>query len=130
VNAWSVQLRLTKTELPLELIQSRRGNKVTMDYACPVCGYAGLYDPPEPDDPTHFESQEICPSCGTQLGYQDHAVDAATRALRHQKLRAAWIAGGMRWWSTGGRQPSLDWDPGAQLRAIGVAAESFGGAEA
>jgi hypothetical protein len=89
------------------------------DFTCPVCGYPGLYDPPEPGDPSHFESQEICPCCGTQLGYQDGGPDPTLRQHRQAELRLRWVAGGMHWWSTGGRQPPPQWDPKSQLRGIG-----------
>ena len=43
---------------------------------CPACGYDGLEEPPWTDGSA---SDEICPSCGIQFGYEDFAggdVDA------------------------------------------------------
>ena len=39
-------------------------------HTCPVCGYAGLDDPPWQGG---APSDEICPSCGTHFGYDDAA---------------------------------------------------------
>lgn len=82
---------------------------------CPVCGYPGLAGPPWTGN---SPSDEICPSCGTQFGYDDAAGgDLARRRQRHRELREAWIATGPRWYSRA-RQPPSGWDPGAQLQAV------------
>ena len=61
---------------------------VAETYVCPVCDYPGLLEPAWVDD---VGSQEICPRCGTQFGYDDAAGgDSERRALRHQELRAQW----------------------------------------
>lgn len=51
-------------------------------YTCPVCGYDELNSPPE--------NFSICPSCGTEFGYDDHRKS-------HAKLRAEWIQNGLEW---------------------------------
>lgn len=76
-----------------------------MTHTCPVCGYGELTDLPE-----HFS---ICPSCGTEFGYDD---DMAS----HAELRQRWIAGGAKWWDIDESPPPF-WSPVAQLRNIGYA---------
>lgn len=79
-----------------------------VSYLCSVCGYAGLDEPPYDD--AGCCSFGICPSCGTQFGYDD-----AIRA--HADLRRLWISKGMLWWSKAQASPS-GWDPARQLQAI------------
>jgi predicted RNA-binding Zn-ribbon protein involved in translation (DUF1610 family) len=74
-------------------------------HVCPVCGYAGLEEAAY--DEQNCASFEICPSCGTEFGYQD-----ATRS--HADLRSAWVQNGMRWASRSVGAPP-NWDPVAQL---------------
>jgi hypothetical protein len=76
-----------------------------MTYICPICGYDGLIRPPKND--------MICPSCGTQHGYDDFAHTP-------QELRQAWIQAGSAWWSQNERPP-VGWNPYVQLSAIGFA---------
>lgn len=85
-------------------------------YACPVCGYGELREPPWDND---SPSDEICPSCGTQFGYDDAAGgDAARRQVRHRELREAWVARGMPW-DSGDIKPAPEgWDPRQQLRSV------------
>src|SRR5580704_6839377 len=52
---------------------------IQMKYACPVCGYGGLYRPPR--------DYYTCPCCGTEFGYDDYAQDP-------QELRRRWVASG------------------------------------
>jgi len=110
---------------------------------CPVCGYEGLSSPAYYPDEWGSPSEETCPSCGTQFGYDDGVpggrYDATKRAARHGELRQKWIAGGMRWWRSeiywwnvnvrfggspppgwgGGDRPLPDgWDPVAQLQRL------------
>jgi len=49
----------------------------------------------------------ICPSCGTEFGYDD-----AGRS--HTALRTAWLKSGTPWWSPVS-QPPEGWDPLAQV---------------
>ena len=78
-------------------------------YPCPVCGYP-QDEPPYNDDGT-IGSQEICPSCGIQFGYDDARADLREQIWRDR--RQQWIDGGMRWWSP--QDPPDDWDPELQL---------------
>ena len=72
--------------------------EATMRNTCPVCGY-GLNRPPE--------DFVICPSCGTEFGYDDSGTS-------HEELRQRWIATGPAWWSTVDQQPA-NWNPYQQL---------------
>ena len=80
-------------------------------FLCPVCGYPDLYDEPWTDG---SPSDEICPSCGTQFGYDDAGMDAAAITGRHAQLRQEWRASGCRWFSSS-RLPPASWDPSEQL---------------
>lgn len=79
-----------------------------VSYLFPVCGYPGLEEPPY--DEVGCSSFGMCPSCGTQFGYDD-----ATSA--HADLRKLWISKGMLWWSKAQASPS-GWDPVRQLQAV------------
>jgi hypothetical protein len=72
-----------------------------------VCGFDGLSEPPWDDD---LPSDQICPGCGTQFGYDDMAGVRAEREARWQELREAWIERGRPWWSTGRVKPAT-WPP-------------------
>ena len=78
-----------------------------MSFVCPVCGYPNLAEPPY--DGTS-PSYEICPSCGTEFGYEDSGRS-------HAELRHAWVDGGCRWWATYDKPPK-GWDPLQQLRGL------------
>lgn len=65
---------------------------------CPVCGY-GMQDPPA--------DYNICPSCGTEFGYND--LNSSIEGLRN-----AWLQSGAGWWSTVDPIPE-GWDPFQQL---------------
>lgn len=108
---------------------------IVPQFDCPVCGYGGLANAPYyPDDWGSVDDGVICPSCGTQFGYHDIApgtrYNTAKRAERHDMLRQAWIAGGMRWgFSPSSRRvedepPPEGWDPVAQLERLARHAES------
>lgn len=86
-----------------------------MTYTCPICGNPNLTDPPYNDDDT-AASDEICPCCGFQFGYDDHASGRT-----HAAWRQHWIDNEMPWFSRG-RRPPPGWDPAAQLAAH-IAAE-------
>jgi hypothetical protein len=82
---------------------------------CPVCGFPGLDAPPWVDG---SPSDEICPSCGIQFGYDDAAGGRADRrAAIYERWRSEWIARGMPW-SSGGRPRPPGWDPQAQLDLV------------
>ncbi len=81
---------------------------------CPVCGY-------ELDRPAWnglSPSDEICPSCGIQYGYDDAAGgDLQLRRQVYNTWRKDWIARGMPW-SSVGQQPPEGWNPREQLRRV------------
>lgn len=70
-----------------------------MSHTCPVCGYDKLLAPPA--------DFMICPSCGTQFGYDDALTS-------HEELRSRWIANGANWWSTD-TAPPTGWSSEVQL---------------
>jgi len=70
-----------------------------MLYTCPVCCYPGLER-----QPRQFL---ICPSCGTEFGYDD-------ATLTHEVLRYRWIQNGAAWHSRAISKPH-GWDPWVQL---------------
>jgi hypothetical protein len=55
-----------------------------MTYTCPVCGYPKLIRPPT--------DYMICPSCGTEFGYDDFDTT-------HTQLRYEWLGKGAPWFS-------------------------------
>lgn len=83
-------------------------------HTCPVCGYPAL------DEPAWFAghpSEDICPSCGTQFGYDDaRGIDDESRRVVHAELRARWVASGCKWSSRDPRPTG--WDPQHQLAAV------------
>lgn len=85
-----------------------------MTNLCPVCGY-------ELDHPAwngSSPSDEICPSCGIQYGYDDAAGgDLQLRQQVYTTWRKDWIKRGMPWYSVGMPSPT-NWDPREQLRRI------------
>jgi hypothetical protein len=92
--------------------------------ACPVCGYPNLDEEPhllgyQGPQVGSGPSHEICPSCGTHLGYTDFGFS-------HAELRARWIAGGAAWHSKVTRQPD-GWDAMTQLLEAGLVEKPGGG---
>ena len=76
-------------------------------FMCPVCGYEYLEE--KPYDKQGNASFEICPSCGTEFGYDD-----ANKS--NKDLRAKWIKNGKNWWS---KSPTpKNWDPDQQLENL------------
>ena len=73
-----------------------------MNYTCPVCGYNRLDLPPS--------DFNICPSCGTEFGYDDFEYSIG-------KLTNRWIGSGMQWWSDSIPAPE-GWNPYVQLQRI------------
>ena len=71
-----------------------------MRYTCPVCGFR------MPDPAADFN---ICPSCGTEFGYDD-------TGKTHAQLRAQWLRGGAQWWSP--QAPPPGWDGYEQLEML------------
>lgn len=90
----------------------------SLEQLCPVCGFDGLDDPPWLDD---SPSDEICPSCGIQFGYDDAAGgDIGERRRVYDAWRARWLSAGCPWTSRG-REPPPSWDPHEQLRRVAPA---------
>jgi hypothetical protein len=85
-------------------------------FTCPVCGYDRLLEPPWS---LGSGSDEICPSCGTQFGYQDSLAAHGPEARRsvQEKLRSDWVKSGMAWRSSVSKSPD-GWNPGAQLEQL------------
>lgn len=78
-------------------------------YLCPVCGYPALDEPAY--DSFGCASYNICPSCGTEFGYDD-------TTKKHADLRRKWIDSGMNWWSKNTPE-ARGWDPKKQLTNAG-----------
>jgi hypothetical protein len=78
-----------------------------MSFSCPVCGFDGLDEQPWTGD---LPSDDICPSCGTQFGYQDMRGTLAERELRWAELRQAWLDRGRPWTSRVEPRPE-NWPP-------------------
>jgi hypothetical protein len=74
-----------------------------MKYNCPVCGYPDLQEKPI--------NHEICPSCGTQFGYEDFLRS-------HTDLRQEWLANGAKWFLEGYEPPY--WNGYTQLENAGL----------
>jgi hypothetical protein len=79
-------------------------------YACPVCGYPKLSEPPR--SPSGGGSYEICPSCGFQFG-----VDDDDRGQTYEQAREAWVGAGSPWASKGIPIPK-GWSAKGQLTAL------------
>jgi hypothetical protein len=75
-----------------------------MTYTCPVCGYSQMPGPPE--------NYTICPSCGTQFGYDD-----ASRS--HRTLRNEWLLSGAPWFSSF-THPDVLWNGFRQVYESGL----------
>jgi hypothetical protein len=89
-----------------------------MPFTCPVCGFPDLDLPPR-SPKTGGGSDEICPSCGIQFGYDDAAGgEEESRARIYEKWRKKWIARGMVW-DRESTAPPQGWNPVEQLKNIG-----------
>lgn len=79
---------------------------MALSFSCPVCGYD---DSELPSFGAEWRD-EICPSCGTQFGYDDANTS-------HEELRRRWVSTGARWAS---RNPApADFNGLEQLRRAG-----------
>jgi hypothetical protein len=76
-----------------------------MLFSCPVCGYPLLGEPPS--------RHSICPSCGTEFGYDDFSIG-------HRALRNEWLRAGAHWFSTYTRPPSIFWNGFRQVVEAGL----------
>jgi hypothetical protein len=82
---------------------------------CPACGYSLGFAPWTEGSP----SDEICPSCGIQYGYDDAAGGRAdARAAVYRAWRETWVRKGCPWSSAGTSAPA-DWNPREQVRRAG-----------
>lgn len=78
-------------------------------YACPVCGFDGLQEPPY--DERNAPSYEICPCCGFEFGF-DEPADQDT----FSSFREKWLKNGAAWF-----MPALkpkNWDLKKQLSKL------------
>lgn len=81
---------------------------------CPVCGYDLGFAPWVGVS----SSDEICPCCGIQYGYDDVAGgDINKRNWIYKEWRNYWIKEGMPWKSIGINKPHK-WDPQKQLKNL------------
>lgn len=81
---------------------------------CPVCGYELSFAPWEGNS----SSDEICPSCGIQYGYDDAAGgDVNKRNLIYKEWKNRWIKEGMVWKSIG-IEPPNNWNLVQQLKNL------------
>ena len=91
-----------------------------MHQSCPVCGFQLFAT----SWVNNLASDEICPCCGTQFGYDDiirSSGDFLKTKQLYDELRAKWIASGMKWWSQNSLRPKPEkWNPQEQLKNIGV----------
>ena len=74
-------------------------------YSCPVCGYGQMSGPPE--------NYNICPSCGTEFGYDDLSKS-------HRQLRNQWLASGANWFSLATPPPDFLWSGFLQVMEAGL----------
>jgi hypothetical protein len=83
-------------------------------HLCPACGYDLGFQAWTGDS----ASDEICPCCSIQFGYDDCAGgDLNKRADAYRQWREGWIAAGCPWRSKGMKAPD-DWDPRDQLSRL------------
>jgi len=89
------------------------GRRTKLGFTCPVCGFHDAKLPPFENGQNKWY-QEICPSCGTQFGYDD-------AALTHHALRLRWVESGAKWWAP--EPVPKGFDGLQQLRASGLSTE-------
>lgn len=91
---------------------------VKKEHLCPVCGYdcsIANFVPWDNDSP----SDEICPSCGIQFGYDDATGgDSKERFYIYRERRKKWIENGMMWYSANNVYKPNNWDPIKQLEQL------------
>lgn len=82
---------------------------------CPVCGYDLGFPAWSDGSP----SDEICPSCGIQFGYDDAIGlrEPEGQSAVYARWRGRWLAWGAPW-SSRGQAPPVHWDPVRQLQTI------------
>lgn len=83
---------------------------------CPACGFELGFEPWQ----GHSASDEICPCCWIQFGYDDCAGgNVHSRQDIYDAWRQKWIAEGMLWRGT--RRAPEGWNAVAQLRKAELA---------
>ena len=103
--------------IPQIMINAQPGHVMSLlkNNSCPVCGYELDFAPWQ----GIYSSDEICPCCGIQYGYDDAAGgDMNKRHLIYKKWRNRWIKEGMPWKSIESPKPDR-WDPIQQLQEGG-----------
>ncbi len=75
-----------------------------MFYSCPVCGFSQMRSAPR--------NHSICPSCGTEFGYDDFSVSQRT-------IRNEWLKAGTPWFSFRTRPP-FQWNGFRQVIEAGL----------
>lgn len=90
--------------------------KLDTGHTCPVCGYELNFKAWD----NGYDSQEICPSCGTQFGYNDFGTSKEEIISKWRTLRKNWIERGMKFKHPSSmlKLPSNDWNPSEQLKNI------------
>ncbi len=61
----------------------------------------------------HPSRHAICPSCGTEFGYDDFSTT-------HRALRNEWLRAGAPWFSASTNPPSIFWDGFRQVIEAGL----------
>jgi len=87
---------------------------IEKSHFCPVCGFNFYKYSGELPWNGNTPSDDICPSCGIQFGYEDSIYDEKKRNDIYKKLRENWIKNGMKWWGDKEDMPQ-NWDPKKQL---------------
>lgn len=84
-----------------------------MTSSCPVCGFGLDFLPWDGESP----SDEICPSCGIQFGYDDAAGGKPEQRSRiYEDWRSRWVTAGCPWSSA--RPRPKRWDPRRDLERV------------
>lgn len=83
---------------------------------CPVCGYPDF----QAFDDCGLTTYEICPSCGSQSGYDYSERSVETDFL---KLRRSWVNDrGAKWYSSNSSPDG--WDAHEQMRDAGLSIQA------
>lgn len=80
-------------------------------YICPVCGYPELEEAPA--------DHNICPSCGTEFGYDDAVPTPTAVSQKWADLRWEWLQAGAPWFDPETPKP-VGWNPVLQVLQAGL----------
>jgi len=86
-------------------------------FICPVCGFDGLNEPAH--DNHGCGSFEICPSCGTEFGYDDSKRS-------HGELRQAWLNSGAKWNGRAATPPASCGDTSSDTNSTAIILQALG----